>query len=107
MNYRSNNTNSSGNTGADMPPLLAVPSTVISSIARTVKSQISTQLGGSDSSSHNSNTGNSHHHSAAMDHHQTSSKGSVDSLEECMRKVNKYVRTLVLSVVRIFVASFF
>lgn len=62
-----------------MPPILSVPGTVISSLARKVTSQITTQLGGADNAGNNTNI-------------TLSQMSDIDTLDDSMRKVNKYVR---------------
>lgn len=73
--------NSAAGSGVEMPQILAVPGTVISSLARKVTNQISTQLGNSDSSGSNAST------VATLSQFSDS-----DTLDDSMRKVNKYVR---------------
>ncbi len=74
----------SNNSGTDIPPILSVPGTVISTLARKVTSQITTQLGSSDSVM--SNAGASY--SPQVHEH--------DTLDDSMRKVNRYVRKIAL-----------
>lgn len=73
------------NLGADMPQILSVPSTVISNLARKVTNQITNQLGSTDSVSSNTNA------SSAVNA-SLSQFSDADSLDDSMRKVNKYVR---------------
>lgn len=73
--------NSAANTGVDMPQILSVPGTVISSLARKVTNQITTQLSNSDSGC-----------SGASPVATLSQFSDSDTLDDSMRKVNKYVR---------------
>jgi hypothetical protein len=73
--------NSGTNSGVEMPQILSVPGTVISSLARKVTNQITTQLSNSDSG------GGGASHLATLSQFSDS-----DTLDDSMRKVNKYVR---------------
>lgn len=69
------------NSGVEMPQILSVPGTVISSLARKVTNQITTQLGNSDSGG-----------GGASSLATLSQFSDSDTLDDSMRKVNKYVR---------------
>lgn len=87
INDLKNVSGGSGNSaGADMPQILSVPSAVISTLARKVTNQITTQLGSVDSSN-NSNNSNVVAAPASL-----SQFLDTDTLDDSMRKVNKYVR---------------
>lgn len=94
VNELKNGINCSGSSiSSDMPQILSMPSTVFSSLARKVTNQITTQLSSSDNSG-NSNSGSNANHSgvsgaAAI---TLSQFLDTDTLDDSMRKVNKYVR---------------
>lgn len=76
--------NNSSNFGGDMPQILSVPGTVFSNLARKVTNQLTTQLGSSDNVSNTSSTN--------LANATLSQFSDSDSLDDSMRKVNKYVR---------------
>lgn len=76
---------SNSSSGGEMPQILSVPSTVISNLARKVTNQLTTQLSSSNDNISSLTATN-------LANATLSQFSESDSLDDSMRKVNKYVR---------------